>query len=220
MVTPPIEDNVVRVSISNELVNSTLQDEELQGILTIPNDDLDYLDYVEAVTEGGDTEGPFTAVQLDFTQLIPEEPRIELYTRYSYLSVNLNDTRTSQTCYLLTDVMFSKATSDQQIDIANNRAVIRISPYNNDGYFRIAYLVNSSGSQKSVAIVNGDRYAIITLPDSGNYYYYFHYCSSVANDDLGDIIMMDMNRSDNIYSNTYIKNTVYRVFVYTGSGTE
>ena len=30
---------------------------------------MDYSDYVEAVTEGGDINGPFTNVQLDFTQL-------------------------------------------------------------------------------------------------------------------------------------------------------
>lgn len=214
MVTPPIEDNVVRVSISNELVNSTLQDEELQGMLTIPNDDLDYLDYVEAVTEGGDTEGPFTAVQLDFTQLNIDY-RIDLYTRYSYLSNSIDNTRTSETSYLLTNTMFQESDANQTPQLANNKALIRISPYDSNGYFRITYLTNKSGEAKTVVIGLNDRYAIIDLPATATTYNYFHYCATTSNDDLGDVIVMDASGSDNLASVVIIRNTIYHVYVQT-----
>lgn len=211
MVTPPIEENIVRVSISNELVNSTLEDEELQGILTIPNDDLDYLDYVEAITEGGDTEGPFTAVQLDFTQL-DIDPTIELYTRYSYLSVFRYDNRTAATSISLANTIFTIQEETASVNVPANTAIIRIAPYDDNGYFYIGYLVNQSTSAKSVSIPSSTRYALISIPTSQTAPY-FHYCATSANDDLGEIIVMDGANTDNNASTCYIKNTFYRIFI-------
>lgn len=212
MVTPPIEENIVRVSISNELVESVLQDEELQGLLPIPNDDMDYADYVDAVTEGGDINGPFTAVQLDFTQLTPDDPLINLYTRYSYLSANKNDNRTSSTSILLVNTIFTIKQGTENVTVPANTALIRISPYDSKGYFRVAYIINQSTSSIQVSVTNLTRYAMIQIPTT-TLAPYFHYCSTSDENDLGEIIVMDGANTDNNASVCYIKNTVYRIFI-------
>lgn len=215
MVTPPIEENIVRVSISNELVESVLEDQELQGLLPIPNDDMDYADYVDAVTEGGDINGPFTGVQLDFTQLIPEQPSIELYTRYSYLSLNRTDARNVTTSYYLTDTVFTQTGSTQTVTIQPGRAIIKISQYDSNGYFNILYYNNKSSTSSSVGVNAGDYYTNIQLPNNDNSYPYFHLCATNSNDDLGEFIILDPYRGDSYPSALYIKNTVYRIFVRT-----
>lgn len=215
MVTPPIEENIVRVSISNELVESVLEDQELQGLLPIPNDDMDYADYVDAVTEGGDINGPFTGVQLDFTQLIPEQPSIELFTRYSYLSLNRTDARNVETSYYLTDTIFTQTESTQNVTIEPGKALIRISNYDSNGYFYIIYYNNKSSTSSSVGVSAGNYYAYINLPNSNNSYPYLHLCSTNSNDDLGEFIILDPYREDTYPSVIYIKNTVYRIFVRT-----
>lgn len=212
MVTPPIEENIVRVSISNELVESVLQDQELQGLLPIPNDDMDYSDYVEAVTEGGDINGPFTSVQLDFTQLIPEPTVIELYTRYSYLSLNRTDARNATTSYYLTNTIFTQTGSTQNITIQPGRAIIKISQYDTNGYFIVSYFNNNSSTSSTVHVDAGDYYTYIELPVN-NSYPYFHLCSTNSNDDLGEFIILDPYQGDSINSSIYIKNTIYHIFV-------
>lgn len=214
MVTPPIEENVVRVSISNELVESVLNDEELQGLLPIPNDDIDYADYVEAITEGGSIEGPFTTVQLDFTQLTPQESFIDLYTRYSYISVDRYHNRTNENAILLNNTIFTIRETTGTVSVPKNKALIRIAPYDENGYFFVSYIVNQSSDSLIINIAGSTRYAFVDLP-SGHVYPYFHYCATTDNDDLGEFIFMDPANQDNNSTISYIKNTVYRLYVRT-----
>lgn len=206
--TPPIEENIARVTIDNELIDYFKDDIEYAGIMPIPNDDEDYLDYVEAT---GDPYGPFTRIDLDVSNVNISQPDTVYNTMYWYLSERYDSLRTAGSSYVLANTIFILSNSNRTISVTDRYVFIRITIGLNDNPTAVRFYINRSGSSQNKTVEQGDYY---TLIDNSNYKYYLHICDSTDVEYNGDVILYD-DATSNEHSTVYLNASIFDIQVKT-----
>lgn len=163
----------------------------MEGILPIPNDDEDYLDYVDVITEGGDPYGPFTGVYIDTSQ-ITFDKEIILKGFSHGISPNINIVEFNQFTFL---------SSGTNIDVGHNKILISIKEEST--YYDVHLIFNSSSNTISKYV------------SYNSYYYLFNYDQTIPviidNNNDRVVRLNDNNSTDTNESNMYLYKSLFTI---------
>lgn len=139
-ITPEPELSDIRVYIDNDLIVDVQNDIEKQGILPIPNDDEDYLDYVDAL-DGGNPEGPFRNVYIDLSQITDDKEIILKGVKFDGNITEFKD--------------FTSVTGNT-VSLPNGKSLIYV--INSSLKYEIVYRYNNTGSSQTVSVGSYEAY--------------------------------------------------------------
>lgn len=157
----------------------------MEGILPIPNDDEDYLDYVDVITEGGDPYGPFTGVYIDTSQITFDNEII-------LKGVNFNNVITE-----FSDFTFNSG----NINLDSNNSIIIIEDQSTRYLIEFRYNMNESAQ---TVIKSGSYYYKIF-----NSVYSAPFIVDNENDNI--LGLTDTINNDNYSSKTFIYKKIFSI---------
>lgn len=132
-ITPESELSDIRVYIDNDLIVDVQNDIEKQGILAIPNEDEDYLDYVDAL-DGGNPEGPFRNVYIDLSQITDDKEIILKGVKYNN---NITEFK-------------NFSTGSGNISLPNGKSILYVS--DKSLKYGFGYRKNNTGSSQTINV--------------------------------------------------------------------